>query len=591
MRDRHRDALLALAERARREVLTPRQPEAFAALDLEAANLAAALDRALETDSARALRLCLALDFWFRARARFREADDAYARALAASDPPPLLRARALAAWAWIVGSSGDFGRANALAAEAAAAAEATGDQGAIAATLLVLANHRFFTDPMAAVELLQRCRDLAPTVGDEYISARADALLRGAAWFQQDEGACRAGFDELRSRLERLGDRETLAWFWFEQAAVRYPVGEHEEAVGLLTRAIAVAGETGEATADRAARSYLALIDLAAGRAARALDAAAGDPRAHAAARRQLRAALDRAAGGPGRGRLRSARGRRRTAGDPGRARGLGRRARAGMGDRRALGSPAAARQGRRGDPPRRPRARTRAPAPEHVARREGAADAGPAGRAARGHGARPNSSATTRSPRSRSMATGSSCRPRWRRWPRLAAGSERHTDAARILGAAERARRELGFVAWPAQRAAHAQLTARVSEALGPEAFERARSQGAALDLDDAIAWLRRARGPRKRPERGWESLTPTEVEVVRQAAAGLTNPEIAERLFIARATVKTHLAHVYAKLSVHNRSQLAVQARCGRLQWPRRGRLKWAHLASVVVVVDLA
>jgi predicted ATPase len=49
---------------------------------------------------------------------------------------------------------------------------------------------------------------------------------------------------------------------------------------------------------------------------------------------------------------------------------------------------------------------------------------------------------------------------------------------------------------------------------------------------------------------------------------AAAGLTNPEIAQRLFIARATVKTHLSHVYAKLSVHNRSQLAVQA-AGRLQ----------------------
>ena len=44
-------------------------------------------------------------------------------------------------------------------------------------------------------------------------------------------------------------------------------------EAVGLLTRAIAVAAETGEATADRAAHSYLALIDLAAGGAARALD------------------------------------------------------------------------------------------------------------------------------------------------------------------------------------------------------------------------------------------------------------------------------------------------------------------------------
>jgi DNA-binding CsgD family transcriptional regulator len=42
----------------------------------------------------------------------------------------------------------------------------------------------------------------------------------------------------------------------------------------------------------------------------------------------------------------------------------------------------------------------------------------------------------------------------------------------------------------------------------------------------------------------------------------AAGLTNPQIAERLLMARSTVKTHLSHVYAKLGVRNRSQLAAQ-----------------------------
>ena len=65
------------------------------------------------------------------------------------------------------------------------------------------------------------------------------------------------------------------------------------------------------------------------------------------------------------------------------------------------------------------------------------------------------------------------------------------------------------------------------------------------------------------RKRPRHGWESLTPTELEVVRQASAGLTNPQIAERLFVARATVKVHLSHIYAKLGVRNRSQLAADA----------------------------
>ena len=143
------------------------------------------------------------------------------------------------------------------------------------------------------------------------------------------------------------------------------------------------------------------------------------------------------------------------------------------------------------------------------------------------------------------------------------VAARRERHTDAARLLGAAERARSQLGFVAWPAQRAALAELTARVGDALGAAALERALAEGGALEPDEAVAWVRRARGERKRPRHGWESLTPTELEVVRQAAAGLTNPQIAERLFVARATVKTHLSHIYAKLGVRNRSQLAAHA----------------------------
>jgi DNA-binding CsgD family transcriptional regulator len=63
--------------------------------------------------------------------------------------------------------------------------------------------------------------------------------------------------------------------------------------------------------------------------------------------------------------------------------------------------------------------------------------------------------------------------------------------------------------------------------------------------------------------RPTRGWESLTPRELEVARLAADGLTNPEIAERVFISRATVKVHLSHIYAKLGLRNRSELAVKA----------------------------
>jgi DNA-binding CsgD family transcriptional regulator len=74
---------------------------------------------------------------------------------------------------------------------------------------------------------------------------------------------------------------------------------------------------------------------------------------------------------------------------------------------------------------------------------------------------------------------------------------------------------------------------------------------------------SYASRARGERKRPSRGWAALTPTELEVVALAAHGLKNPEIGQRLFISAGTVRIHLSHVYAKLGVANRMQLATEA----------------------------
>jgi DNA-binding CsgD family transcriptional regulator len=93
--------------------------------------------------------------------------------------------------------------------------------------------------------------------------------------------------------------------------------------------------------------------------------------------------------------------------------------------------------------------------------------------------------------------------------------------------------------------------------------ETFDAAWDEGAARDLDDVVAALTRGRGPRNRPVVGWDSLTPTERDVVALVGEGLTNPEIASRLYMSRSTVKTHLAHVYAKVGVANRTELARQA----------------------------
>ena len=96
-----------------------------------------------------------------------------------------------------------------------------------------------------------------------------------------------------------------------------------------------------------------------------------------------------------------------------------------------------------------------------------------------------------------------------------------------------------------------------------MGEQDFDTAWAEGAALSTDEAIAYARRGRGERKRPSRGWGSLTPTERDVVRLVSAGLANNDIAGRLFVSPRTVQTHLTHVYAKLGLNSRVQLVQEA----------------------------
>ena len=93
----------------------------------------------------------------------------------------------------------------------------------------------------------------------------------------------------------------------------------------------------------------------------------------------------------------------------------------------------------------------------------------------------------------------------------------------------------------------------------------FERL---GAARDLARAEAALREAgirrgrRGSRSRPQFGWHGLTPTEHSVADLVAEGLSNPQIGARLYISHRTVQTHLAHIFAKLDISARTQLAAE-----------------------------
>jgi predicted ATPase/DNA-binding CsgD family transcriptional regulator len=142
-------------------------------------------------------------------------------------------------------------------------------------------------------------------------------------------------------------------------------------------------------------------------------------------------------------------------------------------------------------------------------------------------------------------------------------AADLGRFNEAARLLGAAEAQREATGYARWAPAREELAPVLATIEAGLGPEAFNEARSEGRVLSLDGAVAYANRGRGSHSRAASGWESLTPAERRVVGLVAEHLTNAEIADKLFVSTATVKSHLTRVFDKLGVADRGQLTAVA----------------------------
>ena len=137
--------------------------------------------------------------------------------------------------------------------------------------------------------------------------------------------------------------------------------------------------------------------------------------------------------------------------------------------------------------------------------------------------------------------------------------AASGNWIDVARLHGAAGRLRDELGYrLRVSPERESYALAVGN----LGDEHAE-AIAEGAGMAWPAAAEYALRTWGARKRPAFGWQSLTPTERQVVSLAATGLSNPQIADQLIMGRATVKTHLSSAYTKLGVKNRTELATRA----------------------------
>ena len=143
---------------------------------------------------------------------------------------------------------------------------------------------------------------------------------------------------------------------------------------------------------------------------------------------------------------------------------------------------------------------------------------------------------------------------------------------DATRLLAAAD------GYAA-----ADRPMLEAQAREHAAEALATAGREQEARLQLDTAqdrytrlnATWdaaradarlrgygIRRGvHGPRRRPKAGWDALTDTEQTVAALLAEGLSNPDIASRMFISRRTVQFHVSNILAKLGLSSRVELAT------------------------------
>ena len=84
-----------------------------------------------------------------------------------------------------------------------------------------------------------------------------------------------------------------------------------------------------------------------------------------------------------------------------------------------------------------------------------------------------------------------------------------------------------------------------------------------GAVLDADRVAAFLRSLGVPARTGAKGVGQLTDREQQVLQLLSAGLSNPEIAQRLHVSRKTAAHHVSHILTKLNLRNRAEVVAYA----------------------------
>jgi non-specific serine/threonine protein kinase len=136
----------------------------------------------------------------------------------------------------------------------------------------------------------------------------------------------------------------------------------------------------------------------------------------------------------------------------------------------------------------------------------------------------------------------------------------------SARLHGAADQALADLGHALEPLEERLAGLDRQRLRAAMGAEAFEAEYAAGRTLDAAEVLAGLGRkdaAAGQARVAASGEAAsvLTPRELDVLKLVAQGLSNPDIAQRLFLSEHTIHRHLANILRKLGLSSRASAAA------------------------------
>ncbi|MFZ0043577.1 MAG: LuxR C-terminal-related transcriptional regulator [Solirubrobacteraceae bacterium] len=554
--ERHRVYFRHLAQRADGE-LWALAPAGRARLDDESPNLRAAIDNGCERAPDDALAVAGALGLYWRVRGRLAEGVTAIEQSLRAAPPEPSPgQALALAKLSVLSFWLGDFARTQSAATSALEMGAAIGDTRSQALALSRLGALVILSDPATGDPMLVRAAELARTAGDQVALCDALGSLAISYFCQDDSGAMRGPLEETLSVAEAIGYEDDIRWCLWCLTDTAFSAGDLAGARAQGERALAMM--PGQ---DRLSRyctiGVLSLLDASTGAADSARERAEADLEQS----RQERLLL-------GTGALMHALGvAALAAGD------LDRAAQwatdlydqepevrhAAWHAQEILVAVALARD-------------DSAQAKIHVERLLAAAEPLRNRRAqAVAHLGLARALLLEDDDQRAEFVAHDALKVLmdhgWRPLSidaldilgEIALFRRQHERAVRLIAAARQQRSILGLVAFPPARKRTERQLAAAGAALGAEKLANASRDGAALSLDEAVAYAQRGRGEHANAAHGWASLSPVERQVVELASHGLNNPNIAQELFISRNTVKAHLSHAYVKLGVTNRIEL--------------------------------